>query len=128
MKRANSLFRSAASSGLPVPISKWSDSDYYSESSGSIKLVPDKKSYRPGETAHVLAILPKEDANLLVTTERDNVMSARHVNVSGKTRDPRRADRIALCAECFSERHVCSQTATCTRAISGSSCPLATRC
>jgi alpha-2-macroglobulin len=64
---------------------RWSDSFYYSRSAGSIKLVPDKKSYRVGETAHVLAILPREGANLLVTTERDSVMSARHVNVPGKT-------------------------------------------
>ncbi|HKS09352.1 MAG TPA: alpha-2-macroglobulin family protein, partial [Pyrinomonadaceae bacterium] len=58
-------------------------SSYYQES--SIKLVPDKKSYRAGETAHVLALLPKEGANLLVTTELDNVMSARHVRVPGRT-------------------------------------------
>lgn len=51
----------------------------------SIKLVPDKKSYRPGETAHVLALLPKEGANLLVTTELDNVMSARYQHVPGRT-------------------------------------------
>ena len=51
----------------------------------SIKLVPDKKSYRAGETAHVLALLPKEGANLLVTTELDNVMSARHQYVPGRT-------------------------------------------
>ena len=59
---------------------------------GSIKLVPDKKSYRPGEVAHVLAILPEERANLLVTTELDSVMYARHINAAGKTRNHRRAD------------------------------------
>ena len=57
---------------------------YYAQDS-SIKLVPDKKSYRVGETAHVLALLPKEGANLLVTTELETVMSARHVNVPGRT-------------------------------------------
>src|SRR5204862_369534 len=31
---------------------EWSDVSY--EGEGEIKLVPDKKSYRPGETAHVL--------------------------------------------------------------------------
>ena len=56
-----------------------------SENFSSIKLVPDKKSYRPGETARVLAILPHENANLLVTTELDSVLSARHVKASGKT-------------------------------------------
>ena len=63
---------------------EWSDS-YYRESYGSIKLVPDKKSYRVGETARVLAILPHERANLLVTTELETVMSARLVKATGRT-------------------------------------------
>jgi len=64
---------------------EWSDSCYFNENFGSIKLVPDKKSYRPGDTAHVLAILPEDGANLLVTTEREGVMAARYVNLAGKT-------------------------------------------
>ena len=64
---------------------EWLDSAYYRESFGSIKLVPDKKSYRPGETAHVLAIVPADRANLLVTTERSSVMSARQIKAAGKT-------------------------------------------
>ena len=64
---------------------EWSDSSYFSESFGSIKLVPDKKSYRPGDTAHVLAILPEDGANLLMTTEREGVMAAQYVNAAGKT-------------------------------------------
>ena len=64
---------------------EWTDSCYYSENFTSIKLVPDKKSYRQGETARVLAILPHENANLLITTELDSVLSARHVKASGKT-------------------------------------------
>ncbi len=67
------------------PGEEWANSDYYSNNAGSIKLVPDKKSYRPGDTAHVLAILPKERADLLVTTELDSVMYTRHIKVSGKT-------------------------------------------
>ncbi len=66
-------------------VGEWSEARYYKEGSDSIKLVPDKKSYRAGETAHVLAILPEADANLLVTTELDRVMSARHLRVSGRT-------------------------------------------
>jgi uncharacterized protein YfaS (alpha-2-macroglobulin family) len=67
------------------PSAAWANSDYYSENSGSIKLVPDKKSYQPGDTAHVLAILPKERADLLVTTELNSVMYTRHLKVPGKT-------------------------------------------
>jgi alpha-2-macroglobulin len=67
------------------PDIKWADAAYNHESFGSIKLVADKKSYRAGETAHVLAILPKENANLLVTTERNSVLSARQIKATGQT-------------------------------------------
>lgn len=54
------------------------------EEAGSIKLVPDKKSYQPGETAHVLAMLPTDKAHLLVTTELESVMTARQVEAAGR--------------------------------------------
>jgi uncharacterized protein YfaS (alpha-2-macroglobulin family) len=57
----------------------WSYPDY-----GSIKLIPDKKSYQPGETAHVLAMLPTDKANLLVTTELSGVLTAKVVPSSGR--------------------------------------------
>ncbi len=55
-------------------------SDWSSGDDQSIKLVADKKSYQPGETAHVLAILPTDKAHLLVTTELTGVMTARIVD------------------------------------------------
>jgi len=61
---------------------RWADFAY--EDYGSIKLVPDKKSYRPGETAHVLAMLPTDKAHLLVTTELMSVMTARQVDAAGR--------------------------------------------
>jgi uncharacterized protein YfaS (alpha-2-macroglobulin family) len=63
----------------------WTDSSYYSEDYNSIKLVPDKKSYKPGETAHVLAILPTDNAHLLVSTELSSVMSVQHVSSPGRS-------------------------------------------
>jgi uncharacterized protein YfaS (alpha-2-macroglobulin family) len=63
----------------------WSDSSYYSEDYNSIKLVPDKKSYKAGETAHVLAILPTDNAHLLVSTELSSVMSVQHVSSPGRS-------------------------------------------
>ncbi len=63
----------------------WSDSSYYSEDYNSIKLVPDKKSYKPGEIAHVLAILPTDNAHLLVSTELTTVMSVQHVSSPGRS-------------------------------------------
>ncbi|HYH86916.1 MAG TPA: alpha-2-macroglobulin family protein, partial [Pyrinomonadaceae bacterium] len=62
---------------------EWSDVSY--EGEGDIKLVPDKKSYRVGETAHVLALLPKDKAHLLVTTELNSVMSVRQMDVPGRS-------------------------------------------
>ncbi|MDT7688011.1 MAG: alpha-2-macroglobulin [Acidobacteriota bacterium] len=61
---------------------RWEDVSYDAE--GEIKLVPDKKSYKPGETAHVLALLPKEKAHLLVTTELDGVLGVRQMDVAGR--------------------------------------------
>src|SRR6185369_1566572 len=62
--------------------SEWSDWAYGDEQ--SIKLVPDKKSYQPGETAHVLAMLPTDKAHLLVTTELTGVLTARIVDAPGR--------------------------------------------
>ncbi|HEY0173692.1 MAG TPA: alpha-2-macroglobulin family protein, partial [Pyrinomonadaceae bacterium] len=61
---------------------RWEDVSYDAE--GEIKLVPDKKSYRPGETARVLALLPKEKAHLLITTELDGVLGVRQMDVEGR--------------------------------------------
>lgn len=60
----------------------WADAAY--RDSGSIKLVLDKKSYQPGETAKVLALLPTDKAHLLVTTELTKVLEARHVFANGR--------------------------------------------
>lgn len=65
--------------------SAWNESSYFSEDHTAIKLVPDKKSYQPGETAHVLAILPTDNAHLLVSTELSTVMSVQYVSSPGKT-------------------------------------------
>ena len=61
---------------------RWADWAYQDYS--SIKLVPDKKSYQPGETAHVLAMLPADKAHLLVTTEMASVMSHSLVKDAGR--------------------------------------------
>jgi uncharacterized protein YfaS (alpha-2-macroglobulin family) len=61
---------------------QWGDFSY--EDYGSIKLIPDKKSYQPGETAHVMAMLPTDKANLLVTTELNRVLSAKIVKANAR--------------------------------------------
>jgi hypothetical protein len=59
-------------------------SDYSYQGSEAVKLVPDKKSYKAGETAHVLALLPTDKAHLLVTTELLSVMTVRQISATGR--------------------------------------------
>src|SRR5438552_5037959 len=64
---------------------RWADFELRNQDAKTIKLVPDKKSYRPGETAHVLAMLPVDNAHLLVTTELSNVFTVRQIDVAGRS-------------------------------------------
>jgi len=64
---------------------EWSDFEYRDFDEKTIKLVPDKKSYKPGETAHVLAMLPADKAHLLVTTELAEVMTVRQIDAPGRS-------------------------------------------
>jgi alpha-2-macroglobulin len=64
---------------------EWSDFSYQDYDEKSIKLVPDKKSYKPGQTAHVLAMLPTDQAHLLVTTELSEVLSVRQIDATGRS-------------------------------------------
>jgi alpha-2-macroglobulin len=64
---------------------QWSDFSYQDYDEKSIKLVPDKKSYRPGQTAHVLAMLPTDQAHLLVTTELSEVLTVRQIDATGRS-------------------------------------------
>jgi alpha-2-macroglobulin len=64
---------------------EWSDFQYRDIDEKTIKLIPDKKSYKAGETAHVLAMLPVDKAHLLVTTELSNVMTVRQIDAPGRS-------------------------------------------
>ncbi len=59
--------------------------NYMTYNYDAITLIPDKKSYQVGETAHVLALLQHDNASLLVTTEMYNVMSMRRMDVKGRS-------------------------------------------
>ena len=80
---------------------RFADVSYAGE--GEVKLVADKKSYRPGEKALVSAMLPTEGgAHLLVTTELNAVLSTRLVAVTGRAAiieipiEPRHAPNVFL--------------------------------
>jgi uncharacterized protein YfaS (alpha-2-macroglobulin family) len=64
---------------------EWADFEYRDYDEKAIKLVPDKKSYQPGETAHVLAMLPADKAHLLVTTELAEVLTVRQIDATGRS-------------------------------------------
>ncbi|OLE53598.1 MAG: hypothetical protein AUG51_12070 [Acidobacteria bacterium 13_1_20CM_3_53_8] len=64
---------------------QWADFSYRNGDENSIKLVPDRKSYAPGDTAHVLVMLPVENVHLLVTTELASVLTAREIKTTGRT-------------------------------------------
>jgi uncharacterized protein YfaS (alpha-2-macroglobulin family) len=64
---------------------EWSDFQYRDFDEKAIKLIPDKKSYQPGETAHVLAMLPADKAHLLVTTELAEVLTVRQIDATGRS-------------------------------------------
>ncbi len=50
-----------------------------------IQIVPDRRTYKPGETAHVLIVTGVPDAHVLVTTEGRELHTRRMVRVAGPT-------------------------------------------
>ena len=48
-----------------------------------VQIVPDKKSYVPGETAHVLIVTRKDPASVLVTAEGNGLYSAQVIKSGG---------------------------------------------
>ncbi len=48
-----------------------------------VQIVPDKKSYQPGDTAHVLIVTGKEPTSLLVTVEGNGLYSGQVLKSSG---------------------------------------------
>ncbi len=54
------------------------------ENHDRMDLIPEKKAYEPGETARFQVRMPFRAATVLVTVEREGVMDARIVELSGK--------------------------------------------
>ena len=48
-----------------------------------VQIVPDKKSYQPGDTAHVLIVTGKDPASVLVTAEGNGLYSGQVIKSSG---------------------------------------------
>lgn len=65
-----------------------SGADYVAWARGendSVELVPDKKTYKPGDTARILVKSPYESCQALVTVERELVMRRYVVELKGST-------------------------------------------
>ncbi len=84
VENGKSVTSEAGSIWVADRANEWTNLSY--EGEDAIKLVPDKKSYRVGETAHILALLPTDQAHLLVTTELKNVMSVSEINSVGRVK------------------------------------------
>jgi len=57
--------------------------NWWGGESREIRMVADKKSYKPGDVAHVLVLTGKPDAYLLVTTEARTIQSKKIVHATG---------------------------------------------
>jgi uncharacterized protein YfaS (alpha-2-macroglobulin family) len=59
--------------------------DWYGGNRREIKIVPDKKSYLPGETARLLLITGVPESYVLVTTEARTIQSRQVIKVTGES-------------------------------------------
>jgi uncharacterized protein YfaS (alpha-2-macroglobulin family) len=74
--------------GREVTGSTWlwipsSDEGWWNGESREIRMLADKKSYKVGETAHVLVMTGVQEAYLMVTTEARTIQSKRVVHATG---------------------------------------------
>jgi len=54
--------------------------------SGTVQIIPDKESYKPGEICKALIITTSPGANVLITTQNDNILSYRVEKIEGTSR------------------------------------------
>jgi uncharacterized protein YfaS (alpha-2-macroglobulin family) len=70
--------------------------DWYGGETREIKIIPDKKSYRVGETAKLMVMTGVPDAHILVTTEGHSIQSHQIVTAKGPTAN----FEISITADC----------------------------
>lgn len=54
--------------------------------SGTVQVIPDKDSYIPGEVCRALIIVPTQGANVLITTQNDNILTYRVEKIDGTSK------------------------------------------
>lgn len=77
---AGRVARTHASYWVAGPGAWWFDQDNHDR----IDLIPERKAYRPGETARLQVRMPFREATALVTVERDGILDTKVVNLSGQ--------------------------------------------
>lgn len=58
---------------------------WYNES-GTVQIFPDKDSYKPGETCKALIVTTTPGANVLITTQNDNILSYKVEKIEGTSK------------------------------------------
>jgi uncharacterized protein YfaS (alpha-2-macroglobulin family) len=56
---------------------------WYYNQSGGVQIIPDKESYKVGEVCHALILITNPDANVLITTNTDDILSYKVQKFSG---------------------------------------------
>jgi uncharacterized protein YfaS (alpha-2-macroglobulin family) len=54
--------------------------------SGTVQIIPDKDSYKPGEVCKAVIIVPNPGASVLITTQNDNILSYRVEKIDGTSK------------------------------------------
>ncbi len=54
--------------------------------SGTVQIIPDKESYKPGETCRALIITTKPGASVLITTQNDNILTYKVEKIDGTSK------------------------------------------
>lgn len=54
--------------------------------SGTVQIIPDKESYKPGETCKALVITTTPGASVLITTQNDNILSYKVEKIDGMSK------------------------------------------
>ncbi|MCI0448384.1 MAG: MG2 domain-containing protein [Chlorobi bacterium] len=61
------------------------DFSWWNRQAGTIEIIPEKDSYKPGETARIFTALAHNDVSILITNYNKNIVSYRVEKVSGNT-------------------------------------------
>ena len=62
------------------------DMYWWYNQSGNVQIIPDKDTYKPGETCKAMVITTVPGANVLITTQNDNILSYQVLKMEGTSK------------------------------------------